>query len=238
MGAPTMVPRRTAVVAHFAPLALHAFDHLLMSHALVDQVMGVSCPNEALEVCAATRPEVLITEVDVASEGDGLRLCRKAKQLSPSPRVMVCPTRATVEVLAAASTSGADSVIESRVATSALVEGVRSMMRGDPVWIVPSLRDMGSSGRQTGSSAQGPTASAAKDVAASLRALSKREREVLHLVLLRLSNEEIAARLCLARQTVKNHVSSVLQKLAVPNRAALYASAFADVAAGRPYGCP
>jgi DNA-binding CsgD family transcriptional regulator len=57
-------------------------------------------------------------------------------------------------------------------------------------------------------------------------ALSRREEEVARMVGLGLSNDRIAARLFLSRRTVESHVSSILRKLGLANRAeiAAYAS--------------
>lgn len=49
-------------------------------------------------------------------------------------------------------------------------------------------------------------------------ALSIRQREVLELLSLNLSNKEIAVRLCLSEHTVKNHVHHILKKLGVRGR--------------------
>jgi DNA-binding NarL/FixJ family response regulator len=60
---------------------------------------------------------------------------------------------------------------------------------------------------------------------AKAMALSSREMDVLACVTKGMSNKEIARRLGISQQTVKNHVTSILRKLAVEDRtqAALYA---------------
>jgi DNA-binding CsgD family transcriptional regulator len=61
--------------------------------------------------------------------------------------------------------------------------------------------------------------------AANLAGLTSREAEVLALLASGLANQEIAARLVLSRRTVDNHVSAILRKLGVPNRAEARAAA-------------
>jgi len=48
--------------------------------------------------------------------------------------------------------------------------------------------------------------------------LSRREQEMVELLRLRLTNKEIALKLNLSEQTVKNHVHRILRKLGAPNR--------------------
>jgi DNA-binding NarL/FixJ family response regulator len=48
--------------------------------------------------------------------------------------------------------------------------------------------------------------------------LTQREREVLRLVCQRLTDPEIAARLCIGTRTVESHVASILVKLNAANR--------------------
>jgi len=56
------------------------------------------------------------------------------------------------------------------------------------------------------------------EIQAVFSPLSTRELEVLELVASGCTNREIAARLDISNQTVKNHISSILRKLAVNDR--------------------
>ena len=57
-----------------------------------------------------------------------------------------------------------------------------------------------------------------------LMTLSHREREVAQLVARGFSNKRIADQLCIAISTVKDHLHNILQKTALPNRAAIAAA--------------
>jgi DNA-binding CsgD family transcriptional regulator len=75
--------------------------------------------------------------------------------------------------------------------------------------------------------------SAARSGPKGIGLLTKREREVLELLALGLSNPEIAARLYLSRKTVQHHVARVLAKLDVRSRAEAAAYAVRELESRR-----
>jgi len=48
--------------------------------------------------------------------------------------------------------------------------------------------------------------------------LTKREKEIFHLLTKNYSTKEIAEDLCISEKTVRNHISNVIQKLEVDSR--------------------
>jgi DNA-binding NarL/FixJ family response regulator len=68
------------------------------------------------------------------------------------------------------------------------------------------------------------------------RVLSRREGELVVLLRERLTNKEIAARLNLSEQTVKNHVHRILRKVGAPDRLAIVEQCDWENLGGRPAG--
>ncbi|MER6048139.1 response regulator transcription factor [Streptomyces sp. NPDC001793] len=196
--------KRKSVVVDSFPVMRDAVAKLLKQHRLADVVEKFDTAHSAFKGCLQLRPDFLITDVDLGGSRMGLDLCRSLKQLDAPPQVMVFSSTSAPNIVADCISSGADSFVHRSADPAYFVTAVRAMIGDRPVWYA------------------GEDHEASIDVACIgpniAQALTNREQEVLALLLQRYSNPEISNRLFLARQTVKNYVSSILQKLELSSR--------------------
>ncbi len=202
-------PVQRAVVVDPWPLLRGAVAGLLEDAGAARVVGAARGGEEGWELCRALGPDLVITDADLLAPGDGIRLGRRLRTLARPPRVLVYSGSNEPSVVVECLGGAADCFVHRSAEPQLLLAAVRGLAGGRPVWFV-------------GEQAQGAPAGGDLVDGALLRAMTGREQEVLGLLLRRYSNEEIAGELCLARQTVKNYVSSVLQKLEMSSRRELY----------------
>ncbi len=157
-------------------------------------------------------PDVVLLDL-VLPGGGGVVALPRLLALDPAPHVLVLTSFGGDDQALAAVRAGASGWLGKDVPPSELEAAVHTVHRGgsvlDPAIAARILTEVAA----PGSGAPG------------LDQLTTREREVLALLGLGLSNKELAARLFVAEKTVKTHVSAVLSKLRLTDRtqAALFA---------------
>ncbi len=206
---------RRALVVDQWPLARWAVSGLLRDAGLVGPVAVASSAEGAWRLCQETPPDLVVTDCDLRAPWDGIRLGRQLKALTGAPLVLVYTERSELSVVIECLRGAADGFVHRSVDTAALVDAVQRLLDGRHVWLTSRQRPREDEGRLEADLQQG--------------GMTVREREVLGLLLRRYSNDEIADELHLARQTVKNYVSTVLQKLEVSSRRELYGRMSAPV---------
>lgn len=154
---------------------------------------------------------------------DGLEATRRitADERLEGVRVVVLTTFDADDHVYGALRAGASGFLVKDTEPMELLHAVRVVARGDAL-IAPAVtrRLIAEFAERAGGAGRQP------DPSPRLDALTEREREVLGLVGAGLSNDEIAGRLVLSPATAKTHVSRIMTKLAVRDRAQLVVLAY------------
>jgi len=150
-------------------------------------------------------PDVVLMDL-VMPDGDGIEAIRALATAAPKARVLVLSSFADDERVFAAMQAGAAGYLLKDVEPDQLAAAIRDAHRGRPV-LHPDV-------------AARLMRRAADPGGAATAVLTRREQEVLQLVVEGFANKQIARRLRITEKTVKTHVSSILQKLGVADRTA------------------
>ena len=172
----------------------------------------------AVEIARAHRPDVILMDIRMP-EMDGLAATKEIVDAADWPvRVLILTTFDPDEYVYKALRAGASGFVLKDISPEGLVEAVRIVADGGAL-LAPSVTR-----RLIGRFAAPPMVDS--ELASRLDRLTGREREVLQAIAAGSSNIEIAEALFVGAATVKSHVSSVLTKLGLTNRAQAVAFAY------------
>ena len=182
--------------------------------AAQDDVVVVGSAADGAQAVAESRrldPDVVLMDVRMPVL-DGLAATRQLLAgRDGRPRVLILTTFDLDDYVYEALRAGASGFLLKDAPAADLVHAVRVVAAGDAL-LAPSVtrRLIAEFAARPGPSRPRPTA---------LNALTPRETEVLRLIARGRSNQEIAAELVVAEQTVKTHVGRILAKLSLRDRA-------------------
>jgi DNA-binding NarL/FixJ family response regulator len=191
-------------------------DHELFRHGLTSMlrergvrvVAAAGSAEEALETLERLDPHPDVMLMDLGLPGmSGVEAIRRLETTHPHIPVVVLSVMAEEDDLMAAILAGASGYVLKSASIDEVVASLHAASEGSAV-VAPEL-----AGKLLGRIRRSRQAS--PDPAS---ALSEREREVLDLMSEGYNNAEIAARLYISQNTVKNHVAAILEKLGADNR--------------------
>jgi DNA-binding NarL/FixJ family response regulator len=167
--------------------------------------------EEAVELARRTKPDVVLMDIRMPNM-DGIEATRRLTADSSRTRVVILTTFDLDEYVYDALVAGASGFLLKNLPPTELASAVRFAAAGNAL-LAPSATQL--------LIEQFAKASGGAEAARSLETLSEREIEVLSLVARAMSNAEIAQNLLLSQNTVKSHVSHLLQKLNLRDRVQL-----------------
>jgi two-component system response regulator DesR len=185
------------LLAEDQELVRGAMAALLALEPDIEVVAQVGRGDEVLPAALASSPHVALLDIEMPG-GDGISAAAQLRARLPGCRVLILTTFGRPGYLRRAMTSGASGFMLKDAPAAQLAVAIRRTMRGDRV-VDPQL--------------------AAQALSEGDSPLSGRESEVLAASADGSTVAQVAKHLFLSEGTVRNHLSSAIQKLNARNRA-------------------
>jgi DNA-binding NarL/FixJ family response regulator len=184
-------------------------EQLLATFADVELVGIAAGGEEAVALCTAERPDVLLLDLSMP-DVDGIEVTKRLADGAPDTRVIVFTSFSDRGRIVEALDAGAIGYLLKDAEPTEIESAIEAAARGE--------------------APLAPKAAAALLADRSARSsteieLTGREREVLQLVVDGMANKQIARRLGISEKTVKGHLTNLFQRIGVADRtqAALWA---------------
>jgi NarL family two-component system response regulator LiaR len=158
--------------------------------------------EDAIRLCAEVLPDVVLMDM-VMPDMDGVTATRAIRQQFPNVQVVALTSFKEEERVQNALQAGAIGYLLKDVSADELAQAIRAAHAGRATLSPEAAQAL------VQAATQPPTAG---------YGLTKRERDVLNLLVEGLNNTQIADRLVVSPSTIKSHVSHILAKLGVASR--------------------
>jgi DNA-binding NarL/FixJ family response regulator len=196
------------LIADDHPLFRHGITSLLSAETDLEIVGEATTGEEVIDRAAALQPDVIIMDIQMP-EVNGIEATRRILHVSPHIRILVVTMFDDDASVFAAMRAGARGYMLKDSHQSDILRAVRAVGRGEAIFspgIASRMIDFFASTRQTALPDAFPD-------------LTEREREILDLIAQGQNNTEIAEKLVLSPNTVRNYISNIFSKLQVADRA-------------------
>lgn len=197
------------IIADDHPLARQAVRSVLEGEPAF-AVVGEACDgDEAVKLCAELKPDIVLMDINMPGTS-GLEATRRIKQLYPHIRVVMLTVSDDVADLFTALQFGAQGYLLKNMDTDDWVAYLRALF-DETSEVSRQMADRLFHRFRSGQRPDEPPVSV----------LTPREREILVCVAGGDNNRQIAERLVITENTVKNHIKNILDKLSLENRVQL-----------------
>jgi len=202
-----MEPLRV-LIADDHPLFRHGLSALLSAPADFEVVGEATSGEEVIELSAKLQPDVILMDIQMPGI-NGIEATRRILHTSPNIRILVITMFEDDASVFMAMRAGARGYMLKDAQKADMLQAIRAVGRGEAIFspaIATRLIEFFAAPRPVAPPQAFPE-------------MTEREREILNLIAQGHSNTEIASRLVLSPNTVRNYVSNVFSKLQVADRA-------------------
>ena len=196
------------LIADDHPLYRDGLRAMLVAAPETELVGEATTGEEAMAQVADLQPDVLLMDLQMPGT-NGIEATRRIRQTSPHIAILVVTMFSDDDSVFAALRAGAQGYVLKGADRAELLRAITAISRGEAIFS-PTIAKRLMRHFATLSAERMPTA---------FPELTDRERVVLEMIAQGRTTTEIASRLVLSPKTVRNHISNILSKLQVADRA-------------------
>lgn len=189
------------------PLVLRGIQQIISLEKDLDLAGVATSCSQGMELIRRVKPDLVIVDISMPGES-GFELIRRVKGFLPSCSFIVITSFASKSDINAALAENVNGYLLKSALPEEFISAIRIVARGRRYYDPEILEDI--LGREN----NGPFAE-----------LTAREKDIIQALARGLSNRAISKEFCISENTVKKHISNLLNKLNLKDRtqAALYA---------------
>jgi DNA-binding NarL/FixJ family response regulator len=236
-------PKLKILLADDQSLFVQSLQTFLNNYAEDMNVIGIAVNGkEAVSMAAEQRPDIILMDIRMP-EMDGVEAVRRIKPEYPEIKIIMLSTYHEDEFVRSALLAGASGYLLKDISPTELIASIRALNSGimqispeiaralvqdrygpeasSPRTVPPALLRRADAGARVSGKPLDSQAATLQNKTKGLewlKELTNREREIFTLITTGYDNEQIAGKLNLALQTVRNQVSTIYSKLGVKNR--------------------
>ena len=220
---PSKKPNIRIVIADDHPIVRDGIRRLLTLESDFEVVGEAGDGREVIEVVTHLDPDVLLLDLRMPNL-DGLSALQTLQQTNRRTKIIVLTASEDKNEFVQAMKLGCSGIVLKQTAPDLIVKSIRKVYAGE-IWLdshttAAVMRQFAAPGSEGSSSSTSGTGKPRER-----SPLSTREREIVALVAQGYKNKEMAEKMFISEQTVKNHLHNIFDKLGVSDRLelALYA---------------
>ncbi len=216
---PTSKPRIRVMIADDHPIVRDGIRRLLSLEEDIDVVAEAGDGHEVLELVQNIEVDVVLLDLRMPGM-DGLTALQRLQSLTRKVRVIILTASEDKNEFVQAMKMGCSGIVLKQTEPELIIKSIRKVFSGE-IWL--DSHTTAAVMRQFASPADAGSSTGAPGRERS--PLSTREREIVALVAQGYKNKEMAEKMFISEQTVKNHLHNIFDKLGVSDRLelALYA---------------
>jgi DNA-binding NarL/FixJ family response regulator len=215
-------------IADAHPIVLEGLRHVLSQYPDI-QVVGEAADGiEVIEKALQLEPDIILLDFKLPRV-DGLAVLRSIQARVPRTKVIMFASSESKDDFVEAMKLGCSGILLKEAPTSLVEKSIQRVQAGE-IWLDSNttaavIRHFASPKDFPAAHTPGSGSVGGNKTSRERAQLSQREREIIVLIAQGYKNKEIAEKMFITEQTVKNHLHNVFDKLGVSDRLelALYA---------------